>query len=62
MATLTSLRGIVHALRGWPTPLGVTVNSATPVVVDGAIEDAGPRQRLGLLGEQVVGFAHARRG
>ncbi|MFE9998249.1 hypothetical protein [Streptomyces avermitilis] len=41
---------------------GATVNSATPVVVDGAIEDAGLRQRLGLLGEQAVGFAHARRG
>jgi FMN reductase len=62
VATLTSLRGIVHALRGWPTPLGVTVNSATPVVVDGAIEDAELRQRLRLLGEQVVGFARARRG
>ena len=62
VATLSSLRGIVHALRGWPTPLGVTVNSATPVVVDGTIEDAELRQRLGLLGEQVVGFAHARRG
>jgi FMN reductase len=29
--TLVALRGIVHALRGWPTPLGVAVNTAEPV-------------------------------
>nr|WP_087573534.1 NADPH-dependent FMN reductase [Sphingomonas sp. CDS-1] len=27
-ATLNALRGIVHALRGWPTPLGIAFNSA----------------------------------
>ncbi len=26
--TLVSVRSAVHALRGWPTPFGVTVNSA----------------------------------
>ena len=26
-STLASLRSIVHALRGWPTPLGVTINA-----------------------------------
>jgi FMN reductase len=25
--TLASIRSVVHALRGWPTPLGVAVNS-----------------------------------
>ena len=43
--TLGSLRSIVHALRGWPTPLGVTVNAA-----DG---EADPGQ-LELLARQVV--------
>jgi FMN reductase len=43
--TLTSLRSIVHALRGWPTPLGVTVNAA-----DG---EADPGQ-LDLLARQVL--------
>ena len=28
VTTLTQLRTIVHALRGWPTPLGGAVNSA----------------------------------
>ena len=27
VTTLTALRGVVHALRGWPTPLGVAVNT-----------------------------------
>ncbi|MHB8511586.1 MAG: NADPH-dependent FMN reductase [Actinomycetota bacterium] len=31
MTTLLTLRSIVHALRGWPTPLGVVINTSTPV-------------------------------
>lgn len=27
-STLSALRTVVHALRGWPTPMGVTVNAA----------------------------------
>lgn len=30
-ATVASLRSVVHALRGWPTPLGITVNSTERV-------------------------------
>jgi FMN reductase len=30
VVTLTGLRGIVHALRGWPTPLGVPINTFEP--------------------------------
>jgi FMN reductase len=29
VSTLTALRSIVHALRGWPTPLGIALNTAT---------------------------------
>lgn len=29
VATMTQLRSIVHALRGWPTPLGVAINSVS---------------------------------
>lgn len=29
VTTLQTLRSIVHALRGWPTPLGAAINSAT---------------------------------
>lgn len=27
--TISALRDIIHALRGWPTPVGLTINSAT---------------------------------
>lgn len=56
--TLTSLRNIVHSLRGWPTPLGVTVSSSR-VVSDGAVADEQLRERLHIMGQQVVDFARA---
>ncbi|MEO6867741.1 MAG: NAD(P)H-dependent oxidoreductase [Gaiellales bacterium] len=28
--TLTALRSVVHALRGWPTPLGVVIDTSVP--------------------------------
>jgi FMN reductase len=58
--TLTSLRNIVHALRGWPTPLGVTVSSTSLLVNGGAVTDQRLRARLHVLGQQVVEFAQAR--
>jgi FMN reductase len=53
-ATLISMRTIVHALRGWPTPLGVTVNTLEPP------PHAAPSKTLEqveLLARQVVEFA-----
>lgn len=59
--TLVSLRSIVHALRGWPTPLGAAVNSAEPVFApDGALQAPAVRANLELLGRQVVQFAQMR--
>jgi FMN reductase len=56
--TLVSLRSVVHALRAWPTPLGVTVNSAvTGFAEDGSCLDAAVTTRLQLVGRQVVEFA-----
>ena len=56
---LTALRSVVHALRAWPTPLGVTVSGYYPTAVDGAgaISDPALLQRLQLMCEQVVTFA-----
>ena len=48
-STLAALRSIVHALRGWPTPLGVSLNLGAPSEQD--------QQRLRLVAQQVVGFA-----
>lgn len=56
--TLVALRAIVHALRGWPTPLGVTINSATVGFTDdGSCTDLGLLKQLGMVGRQVVEFA-----
>jgi FMN reductase len=60
-STLAALRSIVHALRGWPTPLGVAINSAGNVFDDaGAPADPGIAQQLRILAEQVVEFARMR--
>jgi FMN reductase len=62
VTTLQAMRATVHALRGWPTPLGVTINSAEPVFgPDGAVVDREAAGRLAMLGEQVAGFAHVHR-
>lgn len=61
--SLTSLRSTVHALRGWPTPLGAVVNSsAGPFDLHGNLTDAKARDQLGTVGRQVVEFAQARLG
>jgi FMN reductase len=60
-STLTALRSIVHALRGWPTPLGVAINTS-----DGRFGDdhspptAALGQQLSILASQVVEFAQQR--
>ena len=57
--TLTSLRSIVHALRGWPTPLGVGINTVAIKAfdADGKCIDPATEAQLRLLAEQVVTFA-----
>jgi FMN reductase len=60
-STLATLRAIVHALRGWPTPLSAVVNSAQrPFDVDGKCTDLQVLQQLTLVAEQVVHFARMR--
>ncbi|MDO8212013.1 NADPH-dependent FMN reductase [Conexibacter sp. CPCC 206217] len=63
--TLVSLRSVVHALRGWPTPLGIAMNSANRVFAeDGSIADEAVAAQTRLLATQVVRFArlHAAAG
>lgn len=56
--TLTSVRTIVHALRGWPTPLGVTLNTAIPLFdASGGCTDELVRTQFEMLAAQVVEFA-----
>jgi FMN reductase len=56
--TLTSVRTIVHALRGWPTPLAVTMNTAERLFNEqGECIDEKVRTQLVMLAAQVVQFA-----
>jgi FMN reductase len=57
-ATLGSVRTIVHSLRGWPTPLAVTLNTAEPLFdAQGNCLDAKAVAQLSILTRQVVEFA-----
>lgn len=58
VTTLQSLRTAVHALRGWPTPLGATVNASQNVFdATGACIDDAARFQLETVARQVVEFA-----
>lgn len=59
--TLTALRSIVHALRGWNTPLGAVINTtAVTFGPDGRLSDASLQAQLEMIGRQVVDFAKMR--
>jgi len=59
--TLSALRSIVHALRGWPTPMGVAINTMNKTFDEqgSVIEETASRQ-LGILVNQLVDFARLR--
>jgi FMN reductase len=60
---LISLRSVIHALRGWPTPLGVAINTSTqPFDAAGGCVAPDVANQLMLLAKQVVEFAERRRG
>jgi FMN reductase len=60
-STLAALRSIAHALRGWPTPVGVAVNSSLKVFdTQGQCLDTGIDAQLEIMAQQVVAFAHMR--
>ncbi len=52
-STLATLRSIVHALRGWPTPLGAAINTTGGIFRDGVCTDDGAARQLDLVGRQV---------
>jgi FMN reductase len=61
--TLISVRTVIHALRGWPTPLGVTLNTAERIFdALGACTDPRSAEQIALLVSQVLGFARRFRG
>jgi FMN reductase len=62
-STLASLRSIVHALRGWPTPFAATINSRErPFGGDGQPADPAVLESCALVARQVIEFATLKRG
>lgn len=62
-STLASLRSVVHALRGWPTPFAATLNAKDkPFGADGRPADETALASCRLVGAQVVEFARMVRG
>ncbi len=55
--TLGTIRQVIHALRGWPTPLGLTINSAVSRFDDFDVaDDAAVTTGTDLLAGQLVEF------
>jgi FMN reductase len=58
VGTLSHLRNIGHALRAWPTPLGVAINSADQIWDQtGELTDASIKSQLELMATQLLSFA-----
>lgn len=56
---LSALRSVVHALRGWPTPLGAALNSSEGIFdAEGNCTDTKAAAQLAIVGRQVAEFAH----
>ncbi|AUI62241.1 NADPH-dependent FMN reductase [Amycolatopsis sp. BJA-103] len=63
VTTLEQLRTITHALRGWATPLGGSINTAeTKFDEGGGASDDKSVRTLRLIGTQVAEFALSRAG
>jgi FMN reductase len=60
VAVVSQLRQIAHALRGWPTPLGVAINSAVVKFTDGVCSEPSIDAQLGIMAGQTVDFAKAQ--
>lgn len=60
-STLATLRAIVHALRGWPTPLGAAVNCSGTVFEGPHCVNPIAAASLELVGRQVFDFVSLKR-
>lgn len=63
MSTLITMRAIVHALRGWPTPMGATIRTYQGLFSpDGECLEDRARLQLEMVGRQVLRGARAFAG
>jgi FMN reductase len=56
-STLSTLRSIIHALRGWPTPFGAALGASGLFTDDGAFADPKDAWQVETVAGQVVDFA-----
>jgi FMN reductase len=62
-SALAALRSIVHAMRGWPTPMGATLNTALGLFdTAGDFADRRDAWQVETVAAQVVAFAKVWRG
>lgn len=62
-AALTTLRQVAHALRGWPAPMGITINSLEQKFSEDAIcSDEKAQRQIIILAADLVLFAKKTRG
>ena len=63
MSTLITMRAIVHALRGWPTPMGATIRTYQGLFSpDGECLEDRARLQLEMVGHQALRGARAFAG
>lgn len=56
-STLMAMRSIVHALRGWPTPMGAAIKAEPGLFAHGHCTDQAVVDQLERVADQVVGMA-----
>jgi FMN reductase len=59
-ATLMAVRGIIHAMRGWPTPFGAALNASNLFDDTGECCEPKDAAQLAMVAEQVMEFATMR--
>lgn len=59
--TLMAVRGIIHAMRGWPTPYGAALNAANLFDAGGECREARDAGQIATVADQVMEFAQMRR-
>jgi len=61
VSAMEALRSVVHALRGWPTPLGAAINTSQPVFSpDGDPIDERVAFQLTTVAQEVMQFVRWR--
>ena len=62
VTTLNQLRTIVHALRGWPTPLGIGINTVETTFDSDGLGDSKLEEQLTVMQHELLGSASLHRG